>query len=135
MLRRDYIQRLIEEFAKVISRGLGLLKEGNTEQSIREMREAYRTWFALEAADLDQMEAAELLEKLKSNSEFELAKIESLAMGFKVEAVAYMEGHPLRGLRRDQALLLLEYVEQTDTTNFSFTRKAAISELRAMGDG
>jgi short-subunit dehydrogenase involved in D-alanine esterification of teichoic acids len=131
MLRRDYILRSIDEFARAVAYALGLNKSNRTEEAVREIQEAFRTWFALDADLLSRISPEELLEKLQADEEFPLARIEALAMGLKADYEMRAASDSLKELRRTQALALLQYVDLKDTASFSFTRKTAIGELIA----
>lgn len=131
MLRRDYIQRMIEDFARVVARALGM-KNSHSEEGIREIREAYRTWFALDADTFFDYTADEFCWKVVAAPDFPSEKTEALAFGLKAEAELLSPADPALADRRDKALALFYYLEATDRANFSFTRKAAIAELEKL---
>lgn len=130
MLRRDYIQRMIEDFARVVAKALGMKGTAHTGDAVREIREAYRTWFALDADTMNSFSAEEFKDKITGDSDFPAEKIEALAFGLKAEAELLSPADPDAADRRDKALALFHYLESADKANFSFTRKAAIAELQ-----
>lgn len=133
MLRRDYIQRMIEEFARVVARALGMKDSGQSEGAVNELRDAYRTWFALDVETIAGLSPEELTAKLAADPDFQMEKIEALAYGIKAEAELLSPVDPAAADRREKALALFRYLEDTDKANFSFTRKAAIAGLEQMG--
>lgn len=129
MLRRDYIQRMIEEFARVVAYAIGLKVDGRNDDAVQELRNAYRTWFALDADTIASLSPEELVEKLSREENFPKEKIEALANGLRTESELLSPADPLAMDRCAQALALYRYLEQVDAATFSFPRKEAIREL------
>lgn len=129
MLRRDYIQRMIEEFARVVGRAMGMKGSGRDEEAVAELREAYRTWFGLDADTFGEQDAPAFLHRICAEQEMPNEKLEALAFGLKAEWELLSPADPQSADRREKALALFLYLEEKDRSNFSFTRKAAIRQL------
>lgn len=133
MLRRDYIQRMIEEFARVLGHAMGLKAMDRNDEGVEELRNAYKTWFGLEAELIEQWTPDELLEKLLANEEFPPEKIDALARGLKLEGELLLTTDPYASADRlRKALVLFLHLERTDTTTFSIARKTAVKELQQL---
>jgi hypothetical protein len=100
MLKRDYIQRMLDEFARVVAYAIGLKADGRNEDAVNELRNAYRTWFALDAGTISLLSPEELRDRLVSDPEFPNAKIEALANGLKTEAELLSPADPLSARSR-----------------------------------
>lgn len=123
---------MIEEYARVLARVAGLHKSGLDDDARRELREAYRTWFALEAAEIDSLSPEELLEKIRNHEDFPPPKIEALAKGLTLEADLLSPSDPQTADRRQKALILFQHLEEVDKGTFSWPRKNAIAELKRL---
>lgn len=130
MLRRDYIQRMIDEFAKVLAHALQLDAGGRREEALRTIRDAYATFFGKDAQLLHTLLPSELIGKLLDDG-LTPAQIEIFAEGVRAEADLLFEADQQRAKERYvQALALYEYVESADAGNFSIVRRNAMGEIR-----
>src|SRR6476620_260054 len=115
MYRRDYILKMIEEFARAVGSAFGLKNEGKDEEALNEIRGAYKTWFALDAAQITAMSSEEFLKFLTEEKQFTLKQVNALADGLKTEAEILPPNSIIeRQDRYTKALFLLEYVDMTD---------------------
>lgn len=130
MLRRDYIQRMIDEFAKVVAHALGLNAAGRRDEAVRSIRDNYASFFEVHHSQLKHLLPSQLLNKL-IESGLTPAQIEILAQGIRTEADLLLDNDP--GTAKDRyvkALALYEYVEHADAGNYSIVRRSAIEEIR-----
>jgi len=130
MLRRDYIQRMIDEFAKVIGRALQQNADGRTEDALRSIRDSYSTFFNEDAQMIRLLMPSQLIRKLLDDG-FTVAQIEIFAEGVRTEADLLLNTEP--GEAKDRyvkALALYEFVEHSDPGNYSIVRRNAIEEIR-----
>lgn len=129
MLRRDYVQRMIDEFAKVIGRALQLHADGRSEDALKSIRESYSTFFNEDAQLVRHLMPTQLIRKLLDDG-FTAAQIEIFAEGVRAEADLLLNSQPAEAKDRYiKALALYEYVEHVDTGNFSIVRRNAIEEI------
>jgi hypothetical protein len=129
MLKRDYIQRMIDEFAKVIAHALQLNTNGRREEALRTIRESYSTFFGNEAALIDHLAPSQLIQKLLDDG-LTTGQLEIFAQGVRAEADLLLESDPRTAKERYvKALALYEYVEMHDHGNFSISRRNALEEI------
>lgn len=130
MLRRDYIQRMIDEFAKVIGHALQLNAGGRRDEALRAIRDNYSSFFEVHHPQLEHLLPSQLLNKLLESG-LTAAQIEILAQGIRAEADLLLDIDPRTAKDRYvKALALYEYVEMHDNENFSIVRRNAIEEIR-----
>lgn len=131
MLRRDYVQRMIEEFARVVAQVLKLNTEGNRNEALKRLHEAYSTFFNEDAQAVKLLAPSQLLKKLAEQDGLSPAQIEIFAAGLRAEADILLETDPSQAKDRYiKALALYEYAELNDEANFSVARRYAIEEIR-----
>lgn len=137
MYRRDYIQRLLEELARSIHRSLGLRKEGRTDEALEQIREAYPSYFKIDAERIAYVEPEDLLTIFSGEFALKNEQVEALAMVLQAEGeVLSAKSDAVEARDRFQkALLLYEFLEQHDTRTFSVQRKNNIAGLRDYLDG
>ena len=132
MLRKDYIQRMIDEFAKVLGHVIGLKSINQEQLALEELRKGYKTYFGLDADHLAKLSTAEFLPAILEKKELKPQQLEALAQALKVEGDILHESlPPLANELWEKALSLFLYLEKTDNATFSLPRKNAIAELRA----
>lgn len=130
MLRRDYIQRMIEEYARVLARVLGLSREGQQEAALNELRQGSLTFFNLEPQLIRVLEPSQLLKRLIQHDGLTTGQIEVFAEGLRMEADLLLNTQPAEA--KDlyvKSLALYEYVEFTESSSFSISRRNAIEEI------
>ena len=130
MLRRDYIQRMIEEYARVIAHALGLKQQGREEEAREELRNGWSVYFNEDPELIAALPPSLLLKRLTEHHNLTLAQIEIFAEGLRTEGELYVN---INGAfakdRYIKALSLYEYVELNDSSSFSIPRRNAIEEL------
>jgi hypothetical protein len=130
MLRRDYIQRMIDEFAKVIASAMELNKNGRTDEALRTIHESYSAFFNEDAHIIRHLMPTQLIGKLLDDG-FTTGQIEIFAEGIRAEADLLLNTQP--GEAKDRyikALALYEFVEHADSGNYSVVRRYAIEEIK-----
>lgn len=131
MLRRDYVQRMIDEFARVVGRALGLNQEGRREDALRLLQESYSAFFNEDTEMIGLLDPQQLLKRLVVQDGLSPAQIEIFASGLRAEADLLAESDPAQAKDRYfKALALYEYVEHNDVSNYSLARRYAIEEIR-----
>lgn len=129
MLRRDYIQRMIDEFAKVIGHAMQLNANGRRDEALRTIRESYSSFFGSEATLIDHLLPSQLIRKLLDDG-LTTGQIEVFAQGVRAEADLLLGTDPRTAKDRYvKALALYEYVEMHDHENFSVSRRSAMEEI------
>lgn len=131
MLRRDYIQRMIEEYARVLAHALGLQAEGRGKEALKDLQAAYGTFFNEEPELIKMLVPSQLLKRLIEHDGLTTSQVEIFAQGLRIEADLLMDSDPREAKDRYvKALALYEYVEFTDSTSYSIPRKHAIEEIK-----
>lgn len=85
MFQKDYILRLIEQFIKILARVLKLREQGQHEQAIQEISEAYRTLLGLSAEMVHSLSEEQLREFLHVGARWNPERCEVLAALLKEE--------------------------------------------------
>lgn len=130
MLRRDYIQRMIEEYARVIAHALGLKQQGREEEAREELRNRWTVYFNEDPELITALAPSHLLKRLAEHHNLTLAQIEIFAEGLRTEGDLYVNTNGAFAKDRYiKALSLYEYVELNDSSSFSIPRRNAIEEL------
>jgi len=130
MLRRDYIQRMIEEVARTLSRAMGMRKDGYGEEALRTVREAYRSFFALDAELLERLHPDDMLTFFSGQYELKPEQKEALSQVLEAEGALLEDRNAEEARDRfRKALNLLQHLESTDKTNFSIERRQRITRL------
>jgi hypothetical protein len=129
MYRRDYMQRMIEEFARVLGHIMGLKAMSRNDEGLKEINEAYKTYFGLTSGDLEKIFPENFLKTITEKYDFKKEQLEALAKALMVEG----ELHSLNPVKSSdcwqKSLLLFRHLDIMDTETFSITRKDAIREL------
>ncbi|TND07704.1 MAG: hypothetical protein FD123_3023 [Bacteroidetes bacterium] len=131
MYRRDYIQRMIEEVARSLSRAMGLRKDGLDEQALETVREAYHTFFSMEAELVARLHPDDMLTFFTGQYELKNEQKESLSHVLEAEGMLLAGKNPEESDDRlRKALVLLEHLDATDKATFSIDRRQRIENLR-----
>ncbi|MEO5642674.1 MAG: hypothetical protein ABIQ40_10810 [Bacteroidia bacterium] len=133
LFRRDYIQRMIEEFGKMLGHVMGLKTMNQPELALDELRKGYKTYFGLDALFIRGIHKDELLEALLSKGELKSLHLEAIAQALMTEGeLLHTTDLLLATDLRKKALLLYLHLEKHDNGTFSMIRKTAISELESI---
>lgn len=131
MLRRDYIQRMIEEYARVIAGALKLKQQGREDEARRELENGWLLYFNEEPELIAALAPSQLLKRIVEHHKLTLAQIEIFAEGLRTEADLHVNSNGAFAKDRYiKSLALYEYVEMIDTADYSIPRRNAIEELR-----
>lgn len=131
MYRRDYIQRLIEEVARVLSRAMGLDKDGLHRQALETVREAYSSFFNLDAELLARLAPADMESFFTGQYELQNEQKNSLSHVLEAEGVLLQNTDKTESDDRfRKALVLLEHLEATDKGTFNMERRQRIENLK-----
>jgi hypothetical protein len=131
MLRRDYIQRMIEEYARVISIALGLKQQGREEEARRELQNGWSVYFNEEPDLITALAPSQLLKRLIEHHHLTLRQLEIFAEGLRTEADLHVDKNGAFAKDRYiKSLALYEYVELNNSAAYSIPRRNAIEELR-----
>jgi hypothetical protein len=132
MLKRDYIQRLIEEYAHTIAKAMGLKSQERNSEALELVRRGYHDYLQLDADVIDELDASQLIEIMQQREVFTYGQLEIVASALKTEGELLLETDSVTSRNKLQtALDLLLWIEQHDTANFSFHRKSLVSSLQS----
>lgn len=132
MLKRDYIQRLIEEYAHTIAKAMGLKLQHRNQEALELIRRGYHDYLQLDADVIDDLNAAQLIEIIQQREVFSYSQLEIIASALKTEGELLLDIDKTKSRNKLQvALDLLLWIEQHDTANFSFHRKALVDALQS----
>ena len=131
MLRRDYIQKMIEEFARVVAAALKLNSDGNREEALKQLRASFAAFFNEDPELIRHLPPSSILKKLVTQDGLTPQQIETFAYGLRAEADMLLESDPAQAKDRYlKALALYEYAEVNDPDNYSIVRRHAIEEIK-----
>jgi hypothetical protein len=132
MFRRDYIQRMIEEFGRVLSHAMALKTMDRVEEGLEELQEAYKTYFGISVEELEKIQSGDFVKTITGKHDFKKEQIEALARALMMEG----ELHSLNPVKsfdcRAKSLSLFRHLEIIDTETFSIARKDAIRQLESL---
>ena len=132
MLKRDYIQRLIEEYAHTIAKAMGLKAQERNQEALELVRRGDHDYLRLDADVIDGLIATQLIEIMQQREVFTYGQLEIIASALKTEGELLLEVDQVKSRSKLQvALDLFLWIEQHDTANFSFHRKALVSSLQS----
>jgi hypothetical protein len=132
MLKRDYIQRLIEEYAHTIAKAMGLKSQERNSEALELVRRGYHDYLQLDADVIDELDASQLIEIMQQREVFTYGQLEIVASALKTEGELLLETDSVTSRNKLQtALDLLLWIEQHDTANFSFHRKSLVSSVQS----
>lgn len=129
MYRRDYIQRVLEEFGRVMSHVASKKMMEFHEEALDELRDAYKTYFGIEADELEKIAPEDFVKTITEKYDFKNEQLDALARALRMESELY----PLNQVKtvdcKMKALSLFRHLEVMDKGTFSTSRKEAIQQL------
>jgi hypothetical protein len=136
MFQRDYILRLIEEFAKMIAAITGLKSKGELEEALKKVDEAYNELLEIEPKAIKSMTEHEFLEFLLNDKWYENRQLHMAAELLYQEGRLYVEqGDPVSARNvMLKARFLIEYLMQHDST-FGFDWYDKLHEMNHLLNG
>ena len=118
MISRDYIQRLIEEFAKFLAAVMRLRKEGNFDGALKETRKIYTGVLDLEPETIQSILPDNLLEYLREEKELSNSHLKMVAELLYEEGLVYTEnGDPVSAYNvLNKSKIVIQYLMDHDNT-------------------
>lgn len=130
MYRRDYIQRMIEEFARVLSRAIGLRAQQRREDALEELHNSYQPFFGISPEVLELISPEALVELLSDEKPLTPAQADALAQALEIEASLHKTENPERAADCcRKALAVYSWLRTIDSSTFSMVRMQAEQRL------
>jgi len=121
MIRKDYILKMVEEFAKFLAAIMGLKDEGKYEEALKKIDSVYTGLLQIEPVSIKSVGAEEVLDYLKTEKKFDNQTLKMIAELLYEEGMIYAEmGDPVSTRNvLEKAKVLIDYLSENDQT-FSF---------------
>lgn len=130
MYRRDYIQRMIEEFGRVLARAMGLRNQQRREDALLELANSYQPFFGISPEVLWGIAPELLPQLLEEHIPLTPAQAEALASALELEAELNAGHDHERAFDACQkALAVYSWLRTVDKTTFSLARNQAEQRL------
>lgn len=127
MFERDYILRIIQQFARMIAHIIGLKEQGKYDEALEEIKDAYGNTLKLNYDEVVGYNEKEWDEFLRTHSHQEWEMVSDL-LRLEGEILVEMNRRDGSCFRLYKALDLLHYVEEADKT-YSLDRKQKIAGI------
>ncbi|MBX9851228.1 MAG: hypothetical protein K2X86_05650 [Cytophagaceae bacterium] len=127
MYERDYILKLAQLFAKLLSKLMGLKEKGDYEKALELIDEAYKELFQLSSGEIIRIDSAQWIEFIKNQKLLKPDRLDILAHLIKTEG-DFNSGQKAHYLYL-KSLALLEYLNKEQKI-YSFEREALIKEIK-----
>ena len=136
MFQRDYILRLIEEFAKFLAVITGLKAGGNLEEALKKIDEAYNEILELNPKLIKSLNNDEVLDYCKKEKRYDNQQMNMVAELLYQEGMIYAEeGDPVSARNvLEKSKVLIGYLMDNDST-FSFDWYEKLHEIDHVLDG
>ena len=130
MIRKDYILRIVEEFAKFLAAIVGLKREGKFDEALKKIDQVYNGMIDLDPIILKSIDQDELMDFLLNEKKFNLHYLKMIAELLFEEGQIYAEnGDPVSARNvLEKARILINYLMENDPT-FSFDWYEKISVI------
>lgn len=130
MYQKDFIMRLIEMIAEVITRILGFIKNGDPEQANHLLENAYRDFLKEDASFFRNISKEELTNKLLNEHNYTNDHLKILSELFFAEGELNLAKNDKKKSLNyyEKSLLLLKFTEQNSNT-FSLKNESKIMLL------
>lgn len=121
MIRKDYILRMVQEFAKFLAKVVGLKMEGKLDEALKEIDNIYKGMIDLDPIVLKSLDPGEVTDFLLEEKKFNTHYIKMIAELLFEEGQIYAEnGDPISARNvMEKAKILINYLMENDST-FSF---------------
>ena len=129
MLSRDYISRLIEEFARFLAAIAGLRKDGEPDKALKKIDEVYDGVIGLEGKVIRSVDSSQLLDLLLVEKQFDNNYLKMIADLLYEEGLIYRDLSDPVSLRNvfEKASVLIRHLMESDSTfSFDWYEKLAI---------
>jgi|ERR1041385_2517121 hypothetical protein len=130
MYRRDYLQRMLEDFSRVLAQAMGLKNLNKNSEALDEIRDAYKTFFGLDYHELEKISREDFVKTISQNPDFKKEHLESIARALMAEGDLYSLDPEKSFDKKSKALSLFRHLEIMDAGTFSIARKEAIRRLK-----
>jgi hypothetical protein len=127
MYSRDYILKLVQLFAQVLARIMGLKEKGDLNKATEVINEAYISLFGLKRFELLELNFDQIIPMLKDRHKLSNEHLEVLAK-LMVEDAAIAGGAEKTDLFR-KSLFILEYLN-VEQKIYSFEREKLIEKIK-----
>ena len=128
MIRKDYILRMVQEFAKFLAKIVGLKMEGKLDEALKEIDNIYTGMIDLDPIVLKSLDPGEVMDFLLEEKKYNNHYIKMIAELLFEEGQIYVEnGDPISARNvMEKAKILINYLMENDST-FSFDLYEKIS--------
>lgn len=136
MFQRDYILRMIEEFAKFLAAITGLKAGGNLEEALKKIDEAYNELLEVNPKMIKSLSEDEVLDYFQKEKEYDNQQLNMVAELLYQEGMIYVEeGDPVSARNvLEKSKILIGYLMDNDST-FSFDWYEKLHEIDHALDG
>ncbi len=133
MIRKDYILRIVEEFAKFLAAIVGLKREGKFDEALKKVDQVYHGMINIDPVILKSINPDELMDFLLHEKKFNNHYLKMIAELLFEEGQIYAEnGDPISARNvLEKARILIDYLMENDPT-FSFDWYEKISIIDAI---
>jgi hypothetical protein len=130
MFQRDYILRLIEEFAKFLAAITGLKAGGNLEEALKKIDEAYNELLEVNPKMIKSLSEDEVLDFFQKEKKYDNQQLNMAAELLYQEGMIYVEeGDPVSARNvLEKSKILIGYLMDNDST-FSFDWYEKLHEI------
>lgn len=134
MIQKDFIMRLIEEAAQVLSIALGLRERGEYIRAVEVVDDAFSGLVGVDWAYLLELKPEEIAERLRQEKQLELVQIETLAhlLVARGEAMLDLGNELLAKDCLERALSLYRALDAWEPDLLSWDRMNQVSQVRAL---
>lgn len=136
MFQRDYILRMIEEFAKFLAAITGLKAGGNLEEALKKIDEAYNELLEVDPKMIKSLSEDEVLDYFQKEKKYDNQQLNMVAELLYQEGMIYVEeGDPVSARNvLEKSKILIGFLMDNDST-FSFDWYEKLHEIDHVLDG
>ena len=129
MIRKDYILRMVEEFAKFLAAIVGLKNEGKFDEALTKIDSVYRGMLDLDPVIVKSVDGSELLDLLQNEKDYSNTYLKMIAELLFEEGQIYdSNGDPVSARNvLEKSKILIDYLMENDATfSFDWYEKLAV---------
>ena len=129
MIRKDYILRMVEEFAKFLAAIVGLKNEGKFDEALTKIDSVYRGMLDLDPVVVKSVYGSELLDLLQNEKDYSNTYLKMIAELLFEEGQIYdSNGDPVSARNvLEKSKILIDYLMENDATfSFDWYEKLAV---------
>jgi len=133
MIRKDYIMRMVQEFAKFLADIVGLKREGEFGEALKKIDNVYLGMIDLDPSVLKSVDPDKLLGFLQDEKQYNNHYLKMIAELLFVEGQIYSEnGDPVSARNvMEKAKILIQFLMENETT-FSFDWYEKLSVINSI---